>query len=169
MGTPIIVEPHVVYGPGRITYGENVFIAEHSWFSLPMPEAEIIIGNNTQLGRFLGMSCARRIEIGDSCVIGERVFLADVGHAYEDPNRCILISGLTEPKPVIIANDVLIGVGAFIGPGVTIGQHVMIGANSVVTRDVPSYSVVAGNPARIIKRFDFTTGTWVRMSDNREE
>ncbi|RIV22103.1 acyltransferase [Alicyclobacillaceae bacterium I2511] len=163
MGIPIIVEPHAVYGPGKITYGENVFIAEHSWFSLPRPEAEIIIGSNTQLGRFFGMSCAYRIEIGDSCLIGERVFIADVGHAYENPDCCILVSGLTGPSHVTIGNDVLIGVGAFVGPGVTIGQHVMIGANAVVTHDVPSYSVAAGNPARVVKRFDFASSTWVSV------
>ncbi len=145
-------------------YGENVFVAEHAWFSLPAPGSRITIGDNTQLGRFFGSSCAQSIAIGHSCLIGERVFIADVGHMYDDPFKPILISGLTEPRPVTIGDDVLVGVGTFIGPGVTIGNHVMIGANSVVLKDVPSYSVVAGSPAQIVKIFDFTAGKWTSVS-----
>ncbi|PWI57515.1 hypothetical protein BM613_08445 [Sulfoacidibacillus thermotolerans] len=146
-----------------MVYGENVFIAEHAWLSFPRPGSRLTIGDNSQIGRFFGVSCASNITIGHSCLIGERVFIADVGHSYEDPSVPILISGLTEAKPVHIGDDVLIGVGSFIGPGVTIGNHVMIGANSVVVKDVPSYSVIAGNPARIIKFYDFTSEKWMTV------
>ena len=164
MGESMIRQPYSVYGNGEIVYGENVFVAEHAWFSFPVVGSRITIGDNTQLGRFFGVSCGKSIAIGHSCLIGERVFIADVGHAYEDPYVPILVSGLTEAKPVTIGDDVLIGVGTFIGSGVTIGNHVMIGANSVVLKDVPNYSVIAGNPARVLKIFDFTSLKWVRTS-----
>jgi len=164
LGEPRIKQPYSVYGFGEIVYGENVFVAEHAWFSFPAPGSSITIGDNTQLGRFFGSSCAQSITIGHSCLIGERVFIADVGHMYDNPFKPILISGLTEPRPVKIGDDVLIGVGTFIGPGVEIGNHVMIGANSVVLKNVPSYSVAAGNPARVIKIFDFTSGAWICVS-----
>ncbi|WP_218669684.1 acyltransferase [Ferroacidibacillus organovorans] len=165
MTEPHISMPYSVFGDGQLTYGDNVHISEHAWISLPRAGACLRVGDHTQIGRFFGVSCAERITIGHSCVIGERVFIADVGHAYEDPSRPILVSGLTDPMPVTIGDDVLIGVGSFIGPGVTIGTHVMIGANSVVLHDIPSYSVAAGNPARVIKRFDFSSGQWMRTGE----
>jgi acetyltransferase-like isoleucine patch superfamily enzyme len=161
MGTSHINEPYSVFGHGKIVYGENVFVAEHAWFSLPTPDARVVIGDNTQLGRFFGLSCAQEITLGHSCLVGERVFIADVGHSYAEPTKPILISGLDEPRPVHIGDDVLIGIGTFIGSGVTIGTHVIIGANSVVTHDIPSYSVAVGNPAKVIKQYDFVENRWI--------
>ncbi len=167
MGEPIINQPHAVYGPGKLELGENVFISEHSWFSLPQPNARVLIGNNTQIGRFFGISCIHEISIGQSCLIAERVFITDTGHRFEDPTVPIIISGNTTGRPVVIDDDVWIGVNACILPGVHIGYHAVIGAGSVVTSDVPAYSVAAGNPARVIKAYDHETHSWIDASIQR--
>lgn len=158
-----INQPYSIYGSGRVEYGKHVFVAEHAWFSLPNPNACVSIGNHTQLGRFFSVSCVSRIEIGDGCLIAERVFITDTGHKFEDVTTPILISGLMDGRPVIIEDDVWIGIGAVILPGVSIGRHAVIGANSVVTHDVPAYSVVGGNPARLIKQYDFINQAWVYL------
>ncbi len=163
MGEPTINQPYAVYGSGKIVYGENVFVAEHAWFSLPNDQACITIGNNTQIGRFFSASCVKGISIGHSCLLAERVFITDTGHEFTDPDKLILISGTKEGQPVVIEDDVWIGVGVSILPGVHIGQHCVIGAGSVVTKDIPSYSVVAGNPAGVIKRYDFSAQSWVSV------
>lgn len=65
-------------------------------------------------------------------------------------------------NPVKIGSQSFIGMGARIFPGVTIGKHCVIGANAVVTHDIPDYCVAAGMPARVIKRYDFEKGEWVK-------
>ncbi len=72
-------------------------------------------------------------------------------HAYNDPHRPINQQGATIRKPVVIGNDVWIGTRVVILPGVTIGDGAVIGAGAIVTKSIPSYAVVAGVPAKIVK------------------
>ena len=93
---------------------------------------------------------AGRIEIGDSCLIAREATITDCDwhglYDRVDPNPPF--------KPVKIGNNVWIGDGAFIGKGVTIGDHAVIGARAVITKDVEPYAVMAGNPAKLVKRLD---------------
>ncbi len=165
MTRPHINPPYSVYGPGLVEYGENVFVAEHGWLSLPSLDERVRIGDNIQLGRFFTASCVNRIDIGAGCLIAERVFITDTGHLFEDIHVPIMVSGLMEGRPVKIEDDVWIGVGAVILPGVAVGRHSVVAANAVVNRDVPAYSVVAGNPAQVVKTFDSESGVWERTGE----
>jgi acetyltransferase-like isoleucine patch superfamily enzyme len=78
-------------------------------------------------------------------------YVLDVDHEFADPDRPIPQQGL-RVKPVIVGNDVWVGAGSFILRGVTIGDGAVVAANSVVTEDVPPYTIVAGSPARAIKK-----------------
>ena len=116
------------------------------------PGARILIGNNTGISG--GVICAAlNVEIGNRCLIGANVTIADTDfhtvspvNRYDDRNIDKVLSG-----PVIIGNDVFIGAGAMILKGVTIGSNSIIGAGSIVTKNVPPDSIAAGNPARVIK------------------
>lgn len=116
---------------------------------------KIVIGKNCHIGAFNHITSINRIEIGDGLLTGKWVTITDNSHGLSDiaslsiePHKRSLYS----KGPVIIGRNVWIGDKATILPGVTIGDGVVIGANSVVAKDVPSYCVVAGNPARIIKQ-----------------
>ncbi|HEY0895880.1 MAG TPA: DapH/DapD/GlmU-related protein, partial [Sphingobacteriaceae bacterium] len=68
-------------------------------------------------------------------------------------------------RPVVISDNVWVGANAVITPGVTIGKHVVIGAGSVVTHDIPDYSVAVGIPARVVKKYNFDLKSWEKSTD----
>ncbi|MCH6197817.1 sugar O-acetyltransferase [Corynebacterium mastitidis] len=109
-------------------------------------------GKNIHLGEdvFINSGCRFQdqggITLGDRVLIGHNVVIATLHHGMAPGDRAHL-----EPRPVRIASDVWIGAGAIILPGVSVGEHAVVGAGSVVTRDVPARTVVAGNPARPIR------------------
>lgn len=91
------------------------------------------------------------IRIGKNSALGELTSVRDHNHEFKDANTPFRIQGY-RGAAIDIGDDVWIGRGAFIGPGVHIGNGAVVGANSVVVRDVDPYTVVAGCPARFIKR-----------------
>ena len=122
---------------------------------------QITIGNNVSVGFGCTLSCVNRLDIGHDVTIGDNVYIADSHHEYSDPQKGILAQPLLTGK-ISIGRGAWIGYGAFVAGDVSIGEHAVIGANSVVTRSVAAYTVVAGVPAKLIKRFDHATGRWVR-------
>lgn len=89
------------------------------------------------------------IEIGDDVFIGPKCNLITINHDVNPDNR-----SATYGKPIKIEDKVWLGINATILPGVTLGYGCIVGANSVVTKDVPPMTIVAGNPARIIKKIE---------------
>lgn len=115
----------------------------------------MFIGNNCSFGAYNHITCANRVAIGDSLLTGKWVTITDNSHGETDKSTLEMRPQerpITSKGPVVIGNNVWIGDKATILPGVTIGDGAVIAANAVVTKDVPAYSVVGGNPAKVIKR-----------------
>ena len=115
---------------------------------------QIVIGDNVVLAPFSRIGCINRVEIGEWTTMGQRVYITDHTHgdvSYEQLNLPPRHRPLVSKGPVRIGAYVHIGEGSCIMPGVTIGDHSVVGAGSVVTHDIPPYSVAAGNPARVLK------------------
>lgn len=89
------------------------------------------------------------IEIGDDVFIGPKCNLITINHDVNPDNR-----SATYGKPIKIEEKVWLGINVTVLPGVTLGYGCIVGANSVVTKDVPPMTIVAGNPARIIKKIE---------------
>jgi len=120
----------------------------------------VSIGDRCLIGRGSGIVGHFSIEIGDDVWTGHNVYITDQNHGYEDVS--LPISKQSQPERAVkIGSGSWLGYGSVVLPGVTIGEHCVIGANSVVTRDVPSYSVAVGVPARVIKRY--INGSWVEV------
>lgn len=115
----------------------------------------IKIGKDCHIGAYNHITAINSIEIGDGFVSGMWVTITD--NAHGDTNRATMEIPVSKRKitskgEVVIGRNVWVGDKATILPHVTIGDGVVIAANAVVTADVPSYSVVAGNPAKIVKK-----------------
>lgn len=114
----------------------------------------IKIGNNCSLGAYNHLTATNKIIIGDNLLTGKWVTISDNNHGTTSQADLLLMPRdrkVVSKGPVIIGNNVWIGDKATILTGVTIGDGAVIAANTVVTKDVPAYSVCAGNPGLIIK------------------
>jgi acetyltransferase-like isoleucine patch superfamily enzyme len=108
------------------------------------------------------------VQLGEDSALSQHCFVGGQSHRYEDISKNFLKQGF-ETKEVIIQNDVWIGSNSVILCGVKIGNNSVIGGGSVVIEDIPPYCVAVGNPARVIKKYDFKTSQWVRVSEVRIE
>lgn len=147
-------------GEQYIEIGDNVFFS-HSTFLTAWDSygsqrfsPSIKIANNCHFGAYIHITSINRIEIGDGCLTGKWVTITDNSHgttSVEELTIAPIERELYSKGPVVIGKNVWIGDKATILPGITIGEGSVIGANAVVTKDVPPYSIVAGNPAQILK------------------
>lgn len=126
----------------------------------------IVVGDRTSIGRFCFITAARRVVIGNAVIISDRVYISDTDHRYEHPEIPILYQSMTKGGSVYIGDGSWIGVGATI-LNCRIGTHCVIGAHSLVTSDIPDYSVAIGSPARVIKRYNVTSRCWEETKGNQ--
>lgn len=146
----VVGRPFLRIAPtGRIELGERVrIISEITRAELAVgPGARLVIGARTFLNYGCSLGATQLIQIGERCLVGNYVNIIDNNfHDLYDRTR------MPAPQPVIIEDDVWLGTRAIVLPGVHIGRGAVVGAGSVVTDDVPAWSVVAGNPARVVRQ-----------------
>ena len=155
------------FGEKWIWIGEDVLIAADVTLSAGMgPGQDMVtnpvvrIGDRCLIGRGTSIIGHLAIEIGDDVFTGMNVYITDQNHGYENLDEPIG-KQLPNEQPVSIGEGVWIGSGAIILPGSKIGNHVVIGANSVVTGEIPSYSVAVGSPAKVVRLYD--GNSWERQ------
>jgi len=122
---------------------------------------DIVIGNYTRIG--LNNTLIGPVAIGNKVNLAQNVAISGLNHNFEDIDKLIAEQGIST-KQITIEDNVWIGANSVVLPGIRIGKHVVVGAGSVVTRDVPPYRVVVGNPARVVKRYDFEKKQWIKIN-----
>ena len=121
---------------------------------------DLVIGNNTRVG--IGNTIIGPVTILDNVNIGQNVTICGLDHDYTNPTIPTNEQGI-EIRPILIESNVWIGTNSVILSGVHIGQYSFVGAGSIVTKDIPPYTVAVGNPAKIIKRYDMDLKEWVKV------
>lgn len=161
--------------------GKNARICRNSRIDL-MPFNNFVLGDNSTIEDFctinngvgdiligqrsrIGMSnvLIGPVTIGNDVILAQNIVMSGLNHGYED----ITISPHNQPvtkKKIILEDEVWIGANSVILAGVTIGKHAVVAAGSVVTKNVPAYSVVVGNPAKVIKQYNPQTRVWERLT-----
>jgi acetyltransferase-like isoleucine patch superfamily enzyme len=146
----------LLMGRLRIRVGDNVTISGVTTFvgSKMADNPVLAIGSGSYIGYQTGIMTGHGVHIGEHVLIANRVFIAaDDGHPL-DPTarRAHLPASPGDIKEIWIEDDVWIGEGATVLKGVRIGKGAVVGANAVVTKDVPPFVVVVGNPAKVVKQ-----------------
>lgn len=121
----------------------------------------IVIGDNS-------MICCQSMvlapaTIGNNVVLGISSQILGLTHDFDDVSMSVKQQGVTGTE-VKIEDGAWIGGNCCILQGVTIGKHSLIGAGSVVTKDIPAYSIAVGNPARVVKQYDFEKKAWIKVT-----
>jgi len=151
-----------IQGHEYISIGNGTYIHKFVWlgaYSIEKVKPELIISDGVCIGNFNHITCAKKVTLQKNVLTADKVFITDHLHRYEDPTIPIIKQGIS------IKSEVVIGEGAWIGEnvsiiGASVGKNSIIGANSVVTKDIPAYSIAVGAPAKVIKQFNFKTSKW---------
>lgn len=169
MGSRAFVSPFIqAVGLDCVSLGDRSRISRNTRllalkaYGSQLFDPRINIGDNVSIGFGCTLSCINRIEISNDVTIGDNVYIADSHHDYQDTKLGVLQQQLL-PGQVSIGQGAWVGYGAFVAGNVSLGEHSVVGANSVVTSSVPAYTVVAGVPAKPLKRFSHELGQWIKV------
>lgn len=150
-----------------ISIGNNVIIRKDTWLNVVedgCDHVKLAIGDNCTIGARSTISVRNQIDIGPNVITGTCILIQDHHHRHDDIDKPIRDQSVTAGGRIRIGEGCWIGNGAAIvcNQGeLVIGRNCVIGANSLVTRSVPSYSVMVGNPARVANQYDPANQAWV--------
>jgi acetyltransferase-like isoleucine patch superfamily enzyme len=120
----------------------------------------VIIGDRTKIG--LSNTIIGPVTIGNDIRLAQNITLSGLNHNYQDVNIPIHSQGVST-LPIVIEDETWIGANVVVLAGVKVGKHSIIAAGSVVTKDIPPYSVAVGNPARVLKKYNPETKIWEKV------
>jgi len=166
-----------LYNTGLMQIGDLLTVHKDVWLHAHLSpenkgEPALVIDDYCFIGRRCHIAAKNRIEIERGVMLAASVLIQDHGHAYSDVTAPIRDQGVAEGGKIRIGEGCWIGQGAVIicdSGELTLGRNCVVAANAVVTRSAPSYSVLSGNPARIVKQFDPAKGAWVLGSSRPVE
>ncbi|RZJ99393.1 MAG: acyltransferase [Flavobacterium sp.] len=158
-----IGKPIILKGIKNIFIGKNVRIFPNVRLETHGKYGKITIGSNVAIAQNVHITSGTDLKIGDSSTILANVFITNIDHDYEQINVHILKQEYLIKKTTI-GENCYIGMGSCIQAGTNLGRQCIVGANSVVRGDFKDYTVLAGVPAKSIKRYDFENKIWKRTN-----
>jgi acetyltransferase-like isoleucine patch superfamily enzyme len=161
-----ICEPHCITIGDRTLIESNPMISPIVEYAGVRYQPEIEIGQDVYIGPNVYLVAIDGIVIGDGCVLSEFVFMDDNTHGLDPQAGLIMKQPLVSGGKIEIGRNCFLGLRSAIMPGVTLGEHCIVGMNSVVTKSFPSYSMLVGAPAQLVRCYSHEKKTWVRPSEN---
>ena len=125
---------------------------------------DVLLGDRVRVG--IGSVIIGPVTMGHGSGLGQHVFVSGFNHGHADGSKNSSEQPL-DIRPTVIEDEALIGANSVVLAGVTIGKRCQIGAGSVVTKDIPPFSIAVGNPAKVIKQFNHHTGAWERVATKK--
>ncbi len=144
----------------KLRIGGDTLLEDYSTINNRMGPVDI--GDHSLVG--IGNVLIGPVTVGAHVILAPNVVLSGLNHVYTDVSLPIKEQAL-DPKEIVIEDNVWIGANSVVTAGVRIGTHVVIAAGSVVTKDIPAYSLAAGNPAQLVKTYNRKTQRWERVSE----
>ncbi len=157
-----------VLGWKNVRIGQDCVVGEYSWLNVNHRETDdeaIVIEDNCFVGRRNFFSAARRIRLGAYCLTGTDCRFLGADHIFTSPFIPYIRSGVTTEGEINIGVNCWLGADVTVLGNVRVGHGSIIGACTVVTRDIPPFSLAVGNPARILRRYDGARGEWVPIEE----
>ncbi len=139
---------------GRLEIGAQTLFEPGVWITAP-GSARIRIGAGSFLNLGVMVAAVELVEIGDHCMFANGCLVTDGDHRFDDPEQPVTWQGFTTEGPTRVRDNVWCGANVVITGGVTIGERSVIGANSVVTADIPPFSIAAGAPAKVLRTIEY--------------
>ena len=161
-----------VFGWNHVSIGKNTLIGEQSWLNVNgriQNHKHIKIGNNCYIGRRNLLASSKELIISDYVMTNNECKFLGSNHVYSNPLEPYIATGTMDNDVLKIGVNVWIGAGAIVLGAVTVGHGSIIGAGSVVTKNIPPFSIAVGNPCKVVKRFNFKINDWERVSEFDEK
>jgi acetyltransferase-like isoleucine patch superfamily enzyme len=164
-----LYKPMLVTNPRFVRIGHDVSIRQGARIEVILTNRRrtplLLIGNNVNVEQNVHLVCHSKLIIGSDVSITGNCAIVDVTHPYLNVHDSVKIGAriLDEDSFVEIGDGSFLGFGTLVMPNVRVGKYCVIGAHSVVTKDVPDYCVAAGNPAKILRRYDEAVGGWLAV------
>jgi serine acetyltransferase len=166
--------PGDIFGEEHIALGAGTLVAAHVSLSVGMAPGQPLppgatspvlqIGDRCSIGRASHLVAHRSVVVGDDVMTGPSCYITDQNHVYADPETPVGQQWPSE-DPVEIGAGSWLGAGAVILPGTRLGRNTVVGAGAVVRGDHPDHAVLAGVPAKVVRRYDPATGWQPALRD----
>lgn len=162
-----IAYPTLLINPWNVNIGSNTTILKFARLQNFVSELEknprILIGDRCYIGFFFTILNGSTVRIGNDVLFASHVIITSENHGTDPESAIPYMDQTLSSKPVAIGDGCWIGEKVCIMPGVTIGKKSIVGGGSVVTKSIPEYSIAVGNPAKVIKRYNFETHLWEKV------
>lgn len=177
-GSLNLARPFFMAGFSYITIGKNfkagpgLRLEAVNSYDGQVFEPELVIGDNVRVNDYVHISCTNKVVIGNNVLMASKIFISDHNHGYyDDGHKAEQESPLVPPakrqltgdSSVIIEENVWLGEFVTVLPGAHIGKGTVVAANTVVRGEIPPYSIIAGVPAKVVKKYDFEKECWTKV------
>lgn len=152
----------------EVRIGNDARLSFYDDFNGEKLKPKLVIGKKTYIGNHFTVLIADEVVIGEEVLIASYVMISSENHSIDPESDLNYGKQSLSTKPVIIEDGVWIGEKVSILPGVKIGEKSIIGTGSVVTSNIPSYSIAVGSPAKVIKKYSFVSKKWEKIEGDKK-